>query len=391
MKKRILLSASLFHALNDSASVTVPMIFPLLYSQQYIITKYSHIGILSNLGFLTTLIFHIILANISHKVEYKHLLLLSIVGLSLSLFLITTSSVFIFLLLLYVLMRIFTSFYHSVGIAWVSKTHPNQSLDFAMGIQSGSGNIGVFIAFISAGYLAQTFSWKTPLSVWAVLIFVLGVISFLLVLKTSTKRKKKIESNLSVWIETTKTIKPYIAGFIFGGACWTATVFYAPSLFNHKFHVPLDKTGILLAIWIGIGSLMTYIYGYLSRRFGRWKVSLFGFIGSTLCLFLLGTASKLEIAQVSLFLFGVFLFLIYPAFQTFVGTEVPFRDQAQAFGLVANIQMLTGAVVVLIAGFLSDKFGINYPFILMGILGVFISVFYLVMHRNNNRGQTLKN
>jgi len=386
MKKHILLSASLFHGLNDAASVTVPMVFPLLYSQQYIITKYSHIGILSNLGFLTTLIFHIITANISHKVEYKHLLLLSIMGLSISLLLISTSSVFISLLLFYVLMRIFTSFYHSVGIAWVAKTHPDQGLDFAMGIQSGSGNIGVLIAFISAGYLAQTFSWKTPLWVWAALIFSLGAISFFLVIRTFTKSEKRLETKLRIWVETTKRIKPYISGFVFSGACWAATVFYAPSLFNHKFHVLLGKTGILLAVWIGIGSLMTYAFGYLSQKFGRWKVSLFGFIGSTVCLFLLGTMNRLELAQLSLFLFGVFLFLIYPAFQTFVGNAVPAKNQAQAFGLVANIQMLAGAIVVLIAGFLSDRFGINSPFIFVGVLGIFTSVFYLLMHRY--RGQT---
>ena len=381
MKKNILISASLFHGLNDAASVTVPMIFPLLYSQQYIITKYFHIGVLSNLGFLTTLIFHIIIANISYKVEYKHLLFLSILGLSASLFILTTSSVFISLLLFYVAMRIFTSFYHSVGIAWVSKTHPDSGLDFAMGIQSGSGNIGVFIAFISAGYLAQTYSWKTPLWVWAALIFFLGAVSFALVTKTTTKSGKRIETKLSIWLETTKTIKAYIPGFIFGGACWGTTVFYAPSLFNHKFLVPLGKTGIFLAVWIGIGSLMTYAFGCLSRRFGRWKISFFGFIGSTLCLFLIGIAARLEVAMVSLFLFGVFIFLIYPAFQSFVGNEVPARNQPQAFGLVANIQMLSASVTVLIAGFLSDMFGINFPFIFVAILGACVSVFYLVMRR----------
>ncbi len=387
MKKNILISASLFHGLNDAASVTVPMIFPLLYSQQYIITKYSHIGILSNLGFLTTLIFHIIIANISHKVEYKHLLLLSILGLSISLSVLTTSSAFISLLFLYVVMRIFTSFYHSVGIAWVSKTHPDSGLDFAMGIQSGSGNIGVFIAFISAGYLAQTYSWKTPLWVWAALILFLGAVSFLLVIKTYTKSKKRPETNLSVWLATAKTIKPYIPGFIFGGACWSTTVFYAPSLFNHKFLVPLGKTGIFLAVWIGIGSLMTYAFGYLSRKFGRWKISFFGFIGSTLFLFLLGTASRRELAMVCLFLFGACIFLIYPALQSFVGNAVPARNQPQAFGLVANIQMLTAAIVVLIDGFLSDIFGINSPFIFIGILGVFVTVFYLLMHRNQGQIQ----
>jgi MFS family permease len=378
MKKRILFSASLFHALNDAATVTVPMIFPLLYSQKFIITKYFHIGILSNLGLLITLFFHIIIANVSHRFEYKHMLCLSIAGISLGLFLTTYSSVFASLLFFYLFMRIFTSFYHSIGIAWVSKTYPDRGIDHAMGIQSGSGNLGVFIAFISAGYLAQVFNWKIPLLTWAGFSLFLGTISFLSVRKTSTKSKETLKYDLSSWVKTLKTIRIFILGFVFGGASWGTTVFYAPSLLNHKFQVPLGRTGISLALWIGIGSVMTYLFGYLSRRFGRGKISLVGFIGSTLFLFLLGTAQRIELAQISLLLFGTFLFLIYPAFQSFVGNVVPSRDQALAFGLVANIQLFTGAVVVLIAGFLSDAFGINSPFILLGVMGIFVSVFYLL-------------
>ncbi|MGB2845322.1 MAG: hypothetical protein WBC02_10745, partial [Candidatus Aminicenantaceae bacterium] len=126
MKKKVLFSASIFHALNDAASVTVPMVFPLLYSQQFIIKKYFHIGILCNLGLLVTFLFHIILVNVSNKFEYKHMLLVSYLGICLSLVLMTFSSVFTSFLLIYLAMRAFNSFYHSIGVAWVSKTHPSQ-------------------------------------------------------------------------------------------------------------------------------------------------------------------------------------------------------------------------------------------------------------------------
>jgi len=376
MKSKILFSASLFHALNDAASVTVPMIFPLLYQQKFIINNYFQIGLLSNLGLLVTLIFQAVIVNLSHKYEYRHMLCLSVIGISLSLFLITFSSFFAALLISYLLLRMFVSFYHPVGIAWVSRTHPDQALDFAMGIQSGSGNLGVLIAFVSSGYLAQVISWKTPMQAWAVIVLFLGLISFLSVRKTSTKSRNGpvLKHNLSSWIKTLGSIKFYILGFVFGGACWGTTVFFAPSLFNHKFQAPLGKTGIYLASWIGIGSVMTYAFGYLSHKFGRWKISLVGMLGSSFFLFILGAA---HIAQLSLLLFGAFLFLIYPAFQSFVGNKVPFDNQAQAFSLVANIQMLIGAVVVLVDGFLSDKLGISSPFILMGALGTFVSVYYL--------------
>jgi MFS family permease len=377
MKKKVLFSASLFHALNDGATVTVPMIFPLLYTQQFIIKKYFHIGILSNLGLLATFLFQIIIANISGKVEYKLMLLFSYLGICLTLGLITLSSTFASLLLIYIVMRSFTSFYHSVGVAWVSKTHPSQAIDFAMGIQSGSGNLGVFLAFMSSGYLAQNFSWKAPLFVWAGVGLLLGSISFLAVRKISTRSEEVPKPGFASWMETLKKIKIYVPGFVFGGACWGTTVYYAPSFLNHRFQISLGQTGFYLALWIGVGTVMTYLFGFLSRHLGRVKISLSAFIGATFFLFITGTALVKELALASLFFFGAFLFLVYPGFQSFVAGKVPPKNQAQAFSLVANVQMITGAVVVLVAGFLSDRFGINSPFLLIGGLGAFISVFYL--------------
>jgi MFS family permease len=377
MKKRILFSASLFHALNDASAVTVPMIFPLLYSQQFIIKKYSHIGILSNLGLLATFLFQIAIANYAHKFEYKHLLLFSALGISASVVLITFSVNMVSMIFLYLLMRVFTSFYHPIGIATVSKAHPDHGLDFAMGIQSGSGNLGVFIAFISAGYLAQGFGWKMPLYVCAGVSALLGLLSYISVRKISLRSINAVRPDFTSWIEALKDIKTYILGFIFGGACWGTTVYYAPSLFNHKFQVPLGKTGVFLALWIGIGTVITYFFGYLSKRTGRERLSLASLVGSTGFLFILGTASTQGTAVSSLILFGAFLFLIYPAFQSFVGQKVSGKNQVLAFSIVANIQMITGSIVVLISGFLSDTFGINSPFLFLAGLGILVLANYL--------------
>jgi MFS family permease len=377
MKKKILISASLFHAFNDATTVTVPMIFPLLFDQQFIIQKYFHIGILSYLGLMMTFMFQIVIANYAHKFEYKRMLLLSALGISVSIFLITFSVNFISMLFLYLLMRAFTSFYHPIGIATVSKAHPDQGLDFAMGIQSGSGNLGVFVAFISAGYLAQNYGWKMPLYVASVASLILGLTSYLGVRNISLVREKTIRPDLSAWIEAVKDIRFYFFGFIFGGACWGTTVYYAPSLFNHRFKVPLGNTGVLLALWIGIGTIMTYFFGLLSKRIGRNRLSLISFAGSTVFLFLLGAAAVLGLAVVSLIFFGVFLFLIYPAFQSFVANKVAGKNQVLAFSIVANIQMLSGSITVLIAGFLSDRFGINSPFLFLVILGLAVIIFYV--------------
>ncbi len=378
LKKRILISASLFHAINDGASVTVPMLFPLLYNHQFLITKYSHIGILANLGLFSTFTFQLILAHYAYRFKYKYMLLLSITGISLLLWIVTFSSSFASLLIFYIFLRISLSIYHPMGIASVSRNHPNKGLDFAMGIQSGSGNLGVFLAFISVGYISQASGWKMPLYVWALAAVIFGFISFSLLIKTPDSYKGTGKPDISLWLKTLKGIKNLIPGFIFGGACWGTTVYYAPSLFNHKYHITLGRTGIYLAAWILLGTIMPYAFGYLCLKIGRANIALISLGGSTLLVFLLGIAPSITPAVIFLLVFGTFLFLLFPAFQSCVAKQVPAQNQIIAFSLVANIQMLTGAVVILISGFISDMFGINYPFIFLSVLGVLVTSYYLV-------------
>lgn len=382
MKKSILLSNSLIHALNDASTVVVAMILPVLYSRHFIITRYSDIGILSNLGLLVTFIFQFLVVRWEAKFELRHMLLFSMVGISLSLMLISTASSFAALLGFFIIMRFFVSFYHPIGVSWISRVHAGHGLDLAMGVQSGSGNLGVFLAFVSVGFLAQKFSWKTPLILWALLCFLVALTSYTLIRKASTLQETSAAfSKLSSWIATLKQIKIFVPGFIFGGACWGTTVFYAPSLLHHRFNIPLGKTGFFLSLWILLGTVMTYFFGLLRRKFRRWTICLTAFSGASFFLVLLGLARSRTLAVLSLFLFGSFLFLNFPALQAFVGDSIQANNKTMAYSLSANIQMGTGAIISLISGFLSDYYGINAPFLFAACLGIGTSLFYLFLKK----------
>jgi MFS family permease len=325
-----------------------------------------------------TFLFQVMIVHFAHKIEYKHLLIMSISGIALFLWLITLSSSFIYLIFLYLILRVFMSFYHPMGIAMVSKSHPDKALDFAMGVQSGSGNLGVLLAFLTVGYSAQAFGWKTPLLIWASTAIFFGLICYFLVIKTSSLSQESQKVAFSAWFHTFREMKTWIPGFAYGGACWGATVYYAPSLLNHKFLFPMGKTGIYMAIWIALGTIMPYSFGFLCRKFGRLNIALLGFCGSAFFLFCLGVSPHKQLAVISLLFFGAFLFLIYPALQSFVGSHFPESQQVLAFSLVANIQMLSGAIFNLFAGFMSYRFGINSPFIFLAFSGVIISSYYFM-------------
>ena len=370
-ERRILVSASLFHALNDSAGVAVPLMFPILLGSGSMIRNYSQIGLLSNFGLLATFVFQVLIVHAARRLDYRTMLGASFVGLVGSMALIPLSTSYAGLFALYVFFRVFDSFYHTIGLAWVSRTHPSEGIDFAMGVQSGSGNLGVLVAFVAVGSIAQRAGWQTGLLVWAAVCFGLGLVSLALVRGIAFQVDEDTEGlEPASWFRTIRLIRRHVPGLVFGGASWSVTVYFAPSLLNRKFSVPMTRTGLYLAIWIGLGTVTTYLFGRLSCAFGRSRVMMAGLAAASLSLFVVGLAGRPALAVSGLFIFGISLFLIYPALQSCVGNAVSSGSQPQAFSVASNLQMIAGALVSLVSGFLSDRCGVNAPFVLVGGLGV---------------------
>ena len=350
------------------------MIFPILYAERFIIRSYFQIGLLSNFGLLMTLFFQIVVVHLAQRWEYRHLLGASFVGISLTLFLIPSSSGYFQLFFLYLLFRAFDSFYHTVGMAWVSRTHPSRAIDLAMGIQNGTGMAGVFLAFVSFGYLAQDADWRFPLFVWAGVCFLMGLVSYLLIRDYHFPKDRAVTFGLTSWLEAARPIRRYIPGCLFGGASWGVTIYFGPSLLHHKFFIPMGRTGLFMAVWIGIGTLTNYLFGPISRKLGRARTFQAGLAGASVSLFAIGLSPAPFLAVFWLFIFGIFLFVIFPSVQSFIGDSSPVAFQTRAFTWVANLQMLAGALISLFSGYLSDLFGISSPFVVVGILGAAVFI-----------------
>ncbi|MGZ5514868.1 MAG: MFS transporter [Candidatus Aminicenantales bacterium] len=378
MKKRILLSASLFHALTDAASVITPMVFPLLLAQNFLISNYAQIGVLSNLGLLTSFLIQFLVVRISFRSEYRTLMIFSGLGLCASLAVTPLARTYGMLLVFFLLMRVSASFYHPIVIAWVSKSRAGsgRELDDAMGIQSGSGNLGVGLAYLSVGFLAQHWGWKTPLFVWAIFGLVLAGLGTWALRGISSRSEERPSLKPADWRHSLRSVRRFVPGFFLGGAGWSVAIYYAPSLLHNKYGIPMGQTGLYLALWIGLGTVTGYGYGIWSRRFGRKPVFLASLGGASAALFLLGFAPTKALAVVGLLAFGGFLLMTYPSLHTFVGSTVPASGQTMAFSWVSNIQLISGAVVSLISGVFSDVLGIQFPFVLTGVLALAVFLFY---------------
>jgi MFS family permease len=379
MKKKILISASLFHALTDAASVITPMIFPLLLTQNFLIANYAQVGVLSNLGLLTSLFVQFLVVRISFRSEYRTLMILSGLGLCASMAVIPLARTYGMLLLFFLLLRVFASFYHPIVIAWISKSRAGsgRELDDAMGIQSGSGNLGVGLAYLTVGFLAQRWGWKTPLYIWSLFGLVLAGLGCWALRGVSSRSEERPSLKPVDWWRSLRSIKRFVPGFFFGGAGWSVAVYYAPSLLHQKYGIPMGQTGLFLALWIGLGTVTGYGYGIWSRKFGRKPVFMASLGGAAAALFLLGFAPTKALAVAGLLAFGGFLLMTYPSLHTFVGSTVSASGQTMAFSWVSNVQLVSGAFVSLVAGILSDVLGIQFPFVFTGVLTLAVFLFYI--------------
>jgi FSR family fosmidomycin resistance protein-like MFS transporter len=378
MKTKILLSASLFHALTDAASVITPMVFPILLAQNLLISNYAQIGVLSNLGLLTSLVVQVLVVRISFRSEYRTLMVLSGLGLCVSMALTPLARTYGMLLVFFLMLRVSASFYHPIVIAWISKSRAGsgRELDDAMGIQSGSGNLGVGLAYLTVGFLAQGWGWKTPLYVWAVFGLALAGLGGWALRGVSSRSEERPSLKPADWRRSLMALKRFVPGFFFGGAGWSVAVYYAPSLLHNKYGIPMGQTGLFLALWIGLGTVTGYGYGIWSRRFGRKTVFMASLGGAAAALFLLAFAPTKALAVAGLLAFGGFLLMTYPSLHTFVGSTVPASGQTMAFSWVSNIQLVSGAVVTLVSGVLSDIVGIAFPFAFTGVLTLAVLAFY---------------
>ena len=365
VKRKILSTVVLHHLCNDASVVALPAIFPILHEEGVLISKYSDIGTTLLIGLGVAVIFQLIIGHNVKRRHYRCCLALDALTVGISLLLITLSRNYLMLVLFFVGVRIGTSVYHPVGISWISSTFTGRNLDRAMGIQSAFGDIGVLSAFISTGFLAQYFGWRTPLLLWGMLNLAAVGIGLLFSRGTGEPARPQPEEERVSWLETIRNIKAFMPVIILGGMAWGVTIGYAPSLFNHRLGISMSGTGIILSCWMAAGTVSSFLYGKISDLLGRHRTITIAYTIVVAASLVLGLSSSAHLTIVAFVVFGMALFVTYPAILSFVGSTVDERNRTAAFSLVSTIQILGNSTFAFLSGFLSDAYGINTPFLLL--------------------------
>lgn len=363
MKIKILSMVSLHHGCNDASVVVLPTIFPILYTEGVLIRQYSDIGTIILIGLVFALLFQLLIGHHAKVYHYRRFLALDALLVGISLLLVTLSKNFMMLALCYMGVRIGTSIYHPVGIAWISQIFSGRNLDRAMGIQSAFGDVGVLVAFVSTGILTEHFGWKVPILLWGILNLAAVIIGLSISRGTTEKKSAQMES--VSWRQTIRNLKPYMPLLLLGGLAWGVTINYAPSLLNHRLGISMSNTGIILAFWMGAGTLSALFYGRIAELLGRPRTLITAYTIIIASALTIAFSDRTSLTIAVFILYGFALFVTYPANLAFVGSTVDTRNRTAAFSLTSNIMIIGNSVFAFISGFISDAYGINTPFLLL--------------------------
>ena len=382
-QERILSTVSLIHAINDGSVAVISILFPIF--KQLFNLSYTQVGVITGGGLFITLIAQLLLGRIADGKNVNSFLLTGLLLTSFSLVLLTFSNAFITLIFLIFFMRFATSFFHPIGIGWISRTYKKGRLDWAMGIQSGSADLGAFLAILTTLSITQLTHWTVPLYGWAC-ICILGffaslVLTFQLkkefVIVPKETKKHSLREMTTDAFERIKGIKLLIPAFMISGASWGVIITYFPLLLTERTTLSLPVIGFLVALWAGIGSITSLSYGKIRSYIHRKKLLVIAYLILGIFSLFLAVFTHIIILIAVMILLGIAVFLTYPALFSFVSEVTHESVEGWTFGLTFTFQTGGGTIILFIGGVLSDLFGIWTPFALLGMLSLLFTMVLL--------------
>jgi len=388
-KTKILTSVCLYHAINDGSVSVVPILFPIF--KEMFNLSYFQVGTITSIGLLICLISELLIGKISDGKNSKNMLSLGIILIVISMFLLTQTTGFFLLLIFIMLLRFSSSFFHPVGIGWISRIFKTDRVDHAMGIQSGSADIGAFIAIVSTLYISEKTNWSIPLIIWAVAgIIVISIVIILtfnlpkeFFVSKNNKQGKTIKESYNESIDFLKRIKFVIPAFIISGSSFSVVMTYFPLLLNDKTSIPLTHIGIIIGIWIGMGAIASFMYGKISQILGRKNVIILCYLGIGLSGLLLSFILNIVVISFVMIVMGISIFISFPALFSSVSQTNIEGTEGGNFGVIFTLQLGGGTTVLFIGGILSDLIDIWIPFAIIGIMGSIYGMFLLISRKHN--------
>jgi MFS family permease len=282
--------------------------------------------------------------------------------------LIARADSFALLLVLVLAARVGASFYHPIGIGWVSSTYKGHRLDRAMGFQSGLGDLGVIAAYGTAALVGVLYAWWVPFVLWGALGIAAGVVG--LGLTGNLPRPEAHPHEAPSVAALVADVRLWILPLAIGGAAYTITNGFGPVYLVDRVGLTPAQAPLVIAAWLGVGVFAALAFGSLTRRVRRYTALSISYLVIGLAGLVLGYVYWLPAVVATFLAYGVALFITYPALFSFISEATGARLQGTTFGVVFAFQLIGGAAAAYASGILADLWEVHTPFLLLAGLGL---------------------
>jgi len=363
---RLLLVISFHHACNDGTLMALVALIPILVDVMGI--SYYEIGLLG-FALLITVAVQYAVGRFADRIFSPYLLELGAALMGLSFVMMLFVGDFVGLFSSVVVMRIGASFYHPVGTSWITREYSGDYLETALGVQSGVGNFGVIIALGTSGFLGEAFGWKAPCLLWAGLNFAAVLLGLLFVEKKGIKTSISVQGPSLSSARTLIKIWPLVLPIVAGGALYQITSYYGPVNLTDSGGWSPGMADLMFALWIGIGTLTSYMFGRMSAAYGRMRLLVAGYAVSALGVAVLAVSTNWVFVAPALLIYGALLFVTYPALFALVTDRTEPSERGTAFGMLFGFQLGGGAAFAGISGMVAEATGgPTYAFVIASAL-----------------------
>ncbi|MFH0815615.1 MAG: MFS transporter [Methanobacteriota archaeon] len=377
---RLLTAVGLYHFANDGALAVLPLVLPVI-KLKFGLT-YTDIGTLTAAGLVATLLVQLMVSQFAHRFRAVRSLTIGMA----TMFMFAVMLVFVWsyasLLVFVIGMRIGAAVYHPIGLALVASRFGNGKIDMAMGIQSSLGDMGVFLAFITTGALGAIFDWQSSFALWGAICLAAAIVGIALKMGTDEDSQigRTVAHNDLSWREALKRIGILIVPLTVGGAGYNIIINYAPLMLQDLYGLEIGQYALAIALWVGTGAAFTLIFGRITSRVGRGKAIMASYVLVLVSGLLVWAVDSLWMAVLAMFLYGVGLFMTYPALFAYITEMTGGKRSERAFGIVFTAQLTGGFVFSFICGVLSDMYDIKTPFVVLSAIAAValaVTAYYL--------------
>lgn len=332
--------------------------------------SYYEIGLLG-FALLITVAVQYAVGRFADRIFSPYLLELGAALMGLSFLLMLLVDDFVGLFSAVVVMRVGASFYHPVGTSWITREYSGDYLETALGVQSGVGNFGVIVALGTSGFLGEALGWRAPCLLWAGLNFAAVVIGLTLVTEKHINTRVSAHGPAASSLHTFLKIWPLVLPIVAGGALYQITSYFGPVNLTDSGGWSPGTADLMFAIWIGIGTITSYMFGRMSAAYGRTRLLIAGYAVSAVGVAVLALSTNWFFVGPALLGYGAFLFVTYPALFALISDATDPSERGTAFGMLFGFQLGGGAAFAGISGFVAEATGgPTYAFIIASVLAL---------------------